>query len=128
METKKEFSKKEKEILGVLCDAINKRKLIRFYYQSVTSGKKGWRTVQPYILGVKVNGKTFLAALPITELSKKIEDRSLGHYLLNQLDTSTIEILEPGYKEPRVERGKIDDTPTIEVLCRFYYKDEQPEK
>ncbi|MEO6730725.1 MAG: WYL domain-containing protein [Ferruginibacter sp.] len=125
METKKEFSKKEKEISGVLCDAINKRKLIRFYYQSVTSGKKGWRTVEPYIIGVKENGNVFLAALPITELSKKIEDRSLGHYLINRFDISTIEVLEPTYQEPRVERFKIDDTHTIEVLCRYYYKDEQ---
>lgn len=126
----KKMTKKKTEITELLCNAIQQRKIIRFYYESSSSGKKEWRTVQPYIVGVKERGagNRFLAALAITELSKKIDKRITGHYLLDKIDINTIEVLEDTYDEPQVERRRITDTPTIEVICRFIYKNEKRKK
>ena len=110
----------------ILCDAIKKRSLIKFYYESKSTGNY-WRTVEPYIVGKKDSGagNTFLAALPVEELSKRIEARRLGHYLLNKLDISAFELLKEKYDEPHVPRDKIVNTPTIKVICRYYYPDER---
>ena len=72
----------KKDITSILCDAIAKRKLKKFYYESESGGKE-WRTVQPYIVAIKDKGagNTFLAGLPVAELSKSIEKRKLRHYL-----------------------------------------------
>jgi hypothetical protein len=59
----------EMGITKILCKAIQHRQLLRFYYGSEKSGKKEWRTVEPYIVGIynKGQGNTFLAALPTSE-------------------------------------------------------------
>jgi hypothetical protein len=113
-------------IFKILCDAITTRRLVKFYYESVSSGKKEWRIVEPYILGVKNNGagNIFLAALPISERSKKMESRVTGHYLLEKLDVMKLEVLDETFGKPKIERERIVDTPTIQVLCRFIYDDE----
>ena len=87
--------KKKKDISDILCDAIKQRSLINFYYESDSSGKK-WRTIEPYIFGIKDKGtgNTFLAALPVEELSKRIEARRMGHYLLKKLDINAFELLK----------------------------------
>jgi hypothetical protein len=125
--SKKKMTKKKKEVTEILCDAIKRRKLIRFYYESASSGTKDWRTVEPYIIGIKDRGagNSFLAALPITEMLKPIEKRITGHYLINKIDVNTIEVLEDTYNKPHVERERIVNTPTINVICRFIYDDEK---
>jgi len=118
--------KKKKDIVDILCDAIKKRSLIKFCYESTSTGK-GWRTVEPYIVGIKDNGagNIFIAALPIKELSKSITERELRHYLLKKLDINAFELLKEAYDEPHVERDKIVHTPTIKVICRYYYPGEK---
>ena len=114
------------DTIKLLCEIIDQRKLISFYYESKTSNKKEWRTVEPYIVGIKDKGagNIFLAALPIEQLSKKIKERTLGHYLIEKLDVSRFKILEETFDEPNVERHKITHTPEIKVICRFIYADE----
>lgn len=114
------------KLIQILCTAIQQRKLIKFYYESVSSKKKGWRLVEPYILGIKDNGagNIFLAALPISERAKKLEQRVTGHYLLDKIDCNLLEILEDTFDEPKVARHRIVTTPTISVLCRFKYDDD----
>ena len=125
--SEKKMTKKKKEITAILCDAIKERKLVRFYYESLSSGKKDWRTVEPYILGIKERGEgnAFLAALPITEKIKKIDKRITGHYLLDKIDVNKIEILAATFDKPHVDRSRIVNTPTIKVICRFIYDDEK---
>lgn len=117
---------KRQDILNVLCDAISQKRLIKFYYESASSNKKEWRVVEPYIVAIKDKGEgnVFLAALPTTELSKRIEDRITGHYLLERIDISKLEVLNETFDQPNVERKRIVDTPTIKVICRFKYRDE----
>ena len=114
----------EEKIQKVLRKAILERKLIRFYYESESSGKKEWRVVEPYIVGIKETGNKFLAALPITELSKPLDKRVTGHYLLKKMDLKKLELLDETFDEPHVRRKRIVDTPTIKVICRFIYSDE----
>ena len=82
--------------------------------------------VEPYILGIKDKGagNIFLAALPISERAKKLEQRVTGHYLIDKIDSNLLEILEDTFDEPKVARHRIVTTPTIRVLCRFMYDDD----
>lgn len=114
----------EEKVQKILCKSIQERKLLRFYYESESSGKKEWRIVQPYIVGIKESGNKFLAALPITELSKPIDKRVTGHYLLKKINLKNLEVLDEVFDEPHVSRKRIVDTPTIQVVCRFKYDDE----
>ena len=118
------MTQKERGIKDVLCKAISKRNVIYFYYESEISGKKGWRTVEPYIVGIKPNDNIFLAALPVSELTLMKKDRRLRHYSLHIMKASKLEVLPDSYKEPNVPRHMIDDTPTIKVICRYMYNDE----
>lgn len=124
---KKKMTKKKTEITEILCDAITKRSRIKFYYESSSSGKKEWRTVEPYIVAIKDRGagNAFLAALPVTEIKKKIDKRITGHYLLDRIGIDTIEFLDETYDKPHVERSRIVNTPTIKVICRYKYDDEK---
>lgn len=117
-----------KEIIDVLCRAVSGRFLIELYYES-KSGKKV-RMIQPYIVGIKDLGKgnIYLAALPVEELSKNIKDRELRHYLLKDIDIKELKVLSETFNEPGVSREKIVYTPTIKVICRFIYEDEDEQK
>jgi len=113
-------------ISKILCEAIRDQRLIEFYYESKKSGKKEWRTVEPYIVGIydKGKGNAFLAGLPISEIAKEINARVIGQYLLSKIAREQLKVLEETYTEPKVPRKRIVNTPTIKVICRYYYKDE----
>ena len=64
----------DEKLKRILCEAIENRQLIRFYYESKSSGKKKWRIVEPYMIGTKRTGNVFLAGMPVevrTNLSTK---------------------------------------------------------
>jgi hypothetical protein len=119
------MEQRQEEMKEILCKAIKERRLIQFYYESEKSKKKEWRMVQPYIVGIKENGNVFLAALPVSELQKRIEDRITPHYLLKKININKLELLPEKYDKPEVARKRIVDTPTIKVICRFFYEDEK---
>jgi Fic family protein len=122
--TYKSMKQKNEDLKAILCNAIQQRQLVKFYYESDSSKKREWREVEPYILGIKHNGNVFLAGLPVSELPKSIGKRITGHYLLKKINVNNFEILPHKYTKPNVERHRITDTPTIEVICRFKYPDE----
>jgi hypothetical protein len=64
----------EEKLKRILCEAIENRQSIRFYYESKSSGKKGWRIVEPYIIGTKRTGNVFLAGMPVEERIKSIDE------------------------------------------------------
>jgi hypothetical protein len=66
--------------------------------------------------------------LPVEELSKNIKDRNLRHYLLKDIDIKKTKVLSKTFIEPSVPREQIVPTPTIKVICRFIYADEDEQK
>ena len=120
--------KKISKVRALLSKAIKERKKVKFYYESERRGRKEWRTLYPYIIGVKANGNIFLAALPEEELSKPISERQLGHFSLSKIDIEKLELLKETYREPAVPTKYITDTPTINVIYRFTYMNEELEK
>lgn len=114
------------DIMFILIQAIKKRRLIRFYYESDSRGKKEWRTAEPYLIGIKDrgNGNFFLLALEQKELSKDVNKRNTGHYLLSKIDIQKLEVLQKTFAKPKVRREQIDNTPEIRVVYRYLYPDE----
>lgn len=112
------------ELVKILCNAIKQRRWLHFYYESETTEKKEWREVIPYLIGINKKGNLELAGLPSTELSKKIQDRISGHYLLKIIDEKQFKVLSKTLKDPGVPRKRVVDTPTVQVICRFIYPDE----
>src|SRR5258708_21243701 len=41
----------EQQLVDVICQAIQSRNLIRFWYKNITSGIQGWRIAEPYLVG-----------------------------------------------------------------------------
>jgi len=115
------------DIIDVICKAIKQGRFVKFYYESDSSQKKEWRTVIPYIVGIKDrgNGNLFLAALPIAELSKPLITRQPGHYLIKKIDINRFEVLQEIFENSSVPKNLVLDTPTIQVICRFKCADEQ---
>jgi hypothetical protein len=115
-----------KTLIEIICMAIDNKLPLILYYESKSSGTKGWREVRPYLLGVNKKGNLELAAVPIEELSKKqIDQRISKHYLLENLDAGEITVIPSPFDDPGVPRSRITTTPTMkEVICRFRYKDE----
>ena len=113
------------ELIVNICAAIKKGYLLHFYYESKSSRKKAWRTVRPYLLGTNKAGNLELAALPTDELSKPINKRVSGHYLLESINLNRFETLPESFDDPGVERTRVTHTPTVkDIICRFIYKDE----
>jgi hypothetical protein len=119
------LSTHEQDVVKLLCQIINRRQIITFYYES-KNGNKGWRKVEPYLVALddKGAGPSFLCALPVEELDKEIGIRYTGHYFLEKIDLDKFKILQETYVEPNVARDRITSTPTIEVICRYIYADE----
>jgi hypothetical protein len=95
----------EEKLKRILCEAIENRQSIRFYHESRSSGKKGWRIVEPYIIGIKRTGNVFLAGMPVEERTKSIDERITGHYLLRKIEQNKLEIRSKTYSEPKVRKA-----------------------
>jgi hypothetical protein len=113
-----------KNIIKLLCKIIREGRLIRFYYESGTSGRKEWRTIRPYmVLPVGLNIQ--LVGTPIEELGKS--KPQAGHYLLIRLNMTKFEILPGTFDDPGVDRKIVAGTQS-RVICRFIYDDENAEE
>jgi hypothetical protein len=124
----KVINKELKNIIKLLCKSIRERRLIRFYYESDSSGKKEWRTIEPYIIAKNAKDNLILVGLPLEQIPNRIDKRITPHYLIEKFDINKLEILSKTYKEPKVSRDRIVDTPTIEIICRSIYEDENTEE
>jgi aminocarboxymuconate-semialdehyde decarboxylase len=119
-----------RELTRMICSAIQERRVLSFYYESESSGKKEWRTVRPYLVGINKKGNLEFAGLPESELSKQNPDkRNSGHYLLTRLDLNKFKVLPDTFEDPEVLRERVIDTPTMKAIsCRFIYSDEDPKR
>ena len=115
---------KQKALIKKLCDLIKQRRLISFYYESKSSGKKEWRTIEPYIIAENLKGNLILVGLPIEQRTNAIKKSITPHYLIDKINIGKLEMLSETFEEPKVERHRIETTPTIKIICRFKYEDE----
>src|SRR5688572_9070570 len=110
---------KKSMLIKKLCDLIKQRKLIRFYYESESSRKKEWRIIEPYIIAENLKGNLILVGLPIEKRAINFIKRITPHYLIDKIDIKKLEVLSETFEEPKVEKRRIVNTPTIKVICRF---------
>ena len=119
----KTMEQKREDIKDILCKAITKRQLIKFYYES--SGGKYSRKVEPYLLGVKHNGNVYFTGYeyPSKErVRKKGHDRQ-GQYLLNKIDSNKFEVLSETFGRIKIPEERIfGELPTVKVICRITQK------
>ncbi|MDB5229215.1 MAG: hypothetical protein JWN76_20 [Chitinophagaceae bacterium] len=114
------------KLIKILCAAITEKRLITFYFES--SIGKMWRTVGSYMLAIKKTKNKgeviYFAGLPIEKLSEKLDDRQPGQYELEKLDLKKMEVLDETFDDPGVPRNIVVHTPSVKVICRFIYPDE----
>ncbi|MDQ6755722.1 MAG: WYL domain-containing protein [Bacteroidota bacterium] len=107
-----------------LCNAIKQKRLIKFYYESTTNKRNDWRIVEPYVVGIKENGKgnIFLAGWfrPTDAQLKNKQIPDMRHYLIDSINK--LEILPQKFKELKVESHIVKKTPSIEVICCVSFK------
>jgi hypothetical protein len=110
--------------------AIKNRRLIRFYYESISSKKKGFRIIEPYIIGIYKEGNknTYLSGLPYEDFKKGIRRTEQGQYIIGKINHKQLEILPDKFEEPGVERTQLVSTPNVEIICRFIYPNEDRQK
>ena len=115
-----------REIIKLLCKIIKQKNLIKFYYESGTSGRKGWRTIRPYML-IPIGANIQVVGTPVEELNKILSKRQPGHYLISKLSKKKIVILSETFNDPGVPREIVVNTKS-RVICRFIYDDEKEEE
>jgi len=113
-------------IITLLCKIIKQRRLIKFYYESDTSGRKGWRTVRPYMV-IPIGVNIQVVGTPVGEINKILNKRQPGHYLISKLIKEKIVILSETFKDPGVPREIVVNTKS-RVICRFIYDNEKGEE
>src|SRR4051794_19169456 len=124
-----------KPVIELLQRAIASRHLLKFYFESKPTnknkiGNKGCRTIRPYMI-IPRGENLELVGLPITELSKSIEQRQPGHYIISQLEgrlkSGKFEVLEETFNDPGIPREKVHSTQNTPVY-RFIFNDEDSKK
>ena len=94
------------DITNTLCNAINEKKLVKFYYDDKYSDVTGWRVVEPHLVGdLKSTGNNTLVAWFIPTQQQKLNGQTerWRNYLVNRiqklqiLDT-TFQGTRPSYK------------------------------
>lgn len=119
------FMIKQATILRKLCKAIHEKRLVKFYYESRTNDRKEWRTVAPYLVGIrKKDGHMILSAwfIPTPEQLHDNQKAMQKLYLIDRIDKDEITVLPETFKRLKVDASKITDVPTLEVLCRVDLK------
>ena len=109
------------KMIKVLCKAIKERRLLYFYYESDSSGKKEWREIRPYMIIPRDKDNLELVGLRSEQL--KTGDRQPGHYYLTKLDMEKLKILDEKFDDPGVPGDIVVNTKNP-VVCRFIYDDE----
>jgi hypothetical protein len=106
-----------KELIGILCLAIEQKRVIKFYFES-KSGNTGWRKIRPYMIAVRENGEVYVAGLPEEKLSVS-NDRQPGQYALTKIDLSKFEVTEETFSDPEVSREIVVHVKQVKIICRF---------
>jgi hypothetical protein len=89
--------------------AIDKYKLVQFYYQSDGDKIPTLRIVEPYLIVIDKSGlgNIKLVGFPINRTPPTGE---LGHYLFDKLDIGNIKILDKTFDRLQVEEWKVYKT------------------
>jgi Fic family protein len=119
----KTMEQKREDIKDTLCKAINKRQLIKFYYES--SGGNYFRKVEPYLLAIKHNGNVYFTGYeyPSKERIKQKRNDRQGQYLLNKIDFNKFEVLKETFESIKIPEERIfGELPTVKVICRITQK------
>ena len=91
----------EKELIAVICTAIQSKRLIRFWYENASGRRlKEWRTVEPYIIGAYAQSRIQLSAwlLPAPEQLMTGQQEAWRSYTLRNI--SEVQLLETTF-QPR---------------------------
>src|SRR5205085_8898714 len=125
-----EITINEKRVIKIIWEAIKNRRLIKFYYESVSNDNKDFRVIEPYIVGIYKTGNKnlYLSGLPYEDFEKKLKRTQQGQYLIRTINPAQLEILPESYEEPGVERIQLVGTPNVDILCRFIYRNENAEE
>ena len=90
------------KLVEQLKDAINKKKYIRFYYESKSFC--GYRRVEPYLLGELRNHGVALRGF-FVPTKEQVAEHGLTAgwklYILDKIDLLRLEVLEEGYEYTR---------------------------
>ena len=118
------MTKPETILRKLLCDCIERHKVLWFYYES----RRGsfWRKVDPYILAINDNGKgnTFFTGYVdrSKEAQLKNNDDDQGHYLLKKIDMSQFKVLDETFHELKLDYHKIfGELPTIKIIAELLF-------
>jgi hypothetical protein len=115
----------ENEVYKVICSkAIKRCKKIKFYYKS--SGGNYFRTVEPYLIGIRENGKVYVTGYeyPSKERQKKRNDYGQGQWLLNRISLNKLEVLVyESFNKLKVPAERIFGAfLTVTIICRVSAK------
>ena len=115
---------KQATVVRKLCKAIQEKRLVQFYYESKTSDKKEWRTVEPYLIGLrKKDGHLILSGwfVPNKDQLNEKQQPMQKLYLIERIDKDEIKVLAKTFDRLKVDSKKIYQTPTLEILCRVEF-------
>ena len=115
------YTKEQADIIKLLCKAITEKKLIKFYYENTTREHKDWRTIEPYLLGIrKHNNKVFLTGwfLPSKKQAADNQIAEQKQYIIDKIDGDSLQLLKQTFTKIKVPRNHIENTPTIDVICK----------
>jgi hypothetical protein len=115
---------KQATVVRKLCKAIQEKRLVQFYYESKTSDKKEWRTVEPYLIGLrKKDGHIILSGwfIPTKEQLSENQREDQKQYLIERIHKDEIRVLPKTFTRLKVDSRKIYQTPTLEILCRVEF-------
>lgn len=117
----------EAKVVSLLCQAIREKRRVKFFYSNTGNKKKEWRTIEPYLIGIrKHNGKIFLTGYDLSTKGENTHDKNLGQkqFLIDRVDSESIHVLDKNFKIIRVPKERIENTPTIDVICKVSFEEE----
>lgn len=95
-------SAKQQDTRGMLCKAIQQKKLVKFFYSDKYSDFADWRIVEPYLIGEhKTTGNTTLVAWFLATETQVASGHSeiWGNYLIDRIQN--LEILDKTFQKTR---------------------------
>ncbi len=109
----------ETQIAAVICPFINRRGIIRFYYQDTSKKNNDWRGVEPHLIGIlRSTRNAVLIAWFIPTPAQLIGGETAGwrQYLLRNISqvgsmNQTFQRTRPGYNP--------NDPKMSQIICRI---------
>lgn len=115
----------ERNTAKLVCEnAIQLRKIIRFYYESKSGNY--WRKVEPYLIAIKDKGRgnVYITgyAYPSKERKTLKGNDDQGQYLINKIDLKKFEILDATFDHLKIPSDRIfGELPTVKIICRVSF-------